>query len=366
MLFKFEKSSRTITPCDETDFVSNNIYEVDDIEKWIKSYPDLLQEEILILTTEMAKFDSTKQRLDILGIDKEGTLVIIELKRDNSGKNAHLQALNYAAFCSNFTLKNIAKEFSKYRIKQGEVFTEDEAERRILAFLGFDDQENEFELNHTPRIILVSKEFRKEVTATAFWLNSEYKMDITCIKLTPYILDDDTIALSSTVLIPLPEIQDFLVKYEVKATAEHNSGRGSTEPWLHSFEFLNGQQKVIGADKAGYKKMVKYVLTTLAATKPDEFRAAVLEKPKWYSSNRDSLRVFHSGQNIEAEAIGESGIFAKLNWASSLLKKEAIRMLEACGYTRESLILTPRTEQSFEEFAAEAIELNPDEDADSE
>ena len=73
---------------------SQKILERQDIEKWVESYPEILGEELLILTTEYDKFDKTNERLDLLAIDKLGNLVIIELKRDDSGNMLISKQLN--------------------------------------------------------------------------------------------------------------------------------------------------------------------------------------------------------------------------------------------------------------------------------
>jgi RecB family endonuclease NucS len=85
MIFTYDKKTKNISLYDETDFKSQNILERQDIEKWVESYPEILGEELLILTTEYDKFDKTSERLDLLAIDKLGNLVIIELKRDELG-----------------------------------------------------------------------------------------------------------------------------------------------------------------------------------------------------------------------------------------------------------------------------------------
>ncbi|MFZ6017101.1 MAG: hypothetical protein ACOYU0_05750 [Nitrospirota bacterium] len=78
----YNKKSKVIEPCKETHLKAHNLLERQDLEKWIESYPELLGEDILILTTEYDRFDKTSERLDLLALDKEGNLVIIELKRD--------------------------------------------------------------------------------------------------------------------------------------------------------------------------------------------------------------------------------------------------------------------------------------------
>ena len=125
MIFTYDKTTKNISLYDETDFKSQNILERQDLEKWIESYPDILGEELLILTTEYDKFDKTNERLDLLAIDKNGNLVIVELKRDDSGKYVDLQAIKYAAYCSNLTLDDLCKVHLDYLGSHGEKTNED-------------------------------------------------------------------------------------------------------------------------------------------------------------------------------------------------------------------------------------------------
>jgi len=60
----------------------------------------MLGEELLILQEEFDGWDETRERLDVLALDKNGRLVIIENKLDDSGKDVVWQAQKYAAYCS--------------------------------------------------------------------------------------------------------------------------------------------------------------------------------------------------------------------------------------------------------------------------
>lgn len=212
MFFTFDKKTKKISLYEETTLSEHNILERQDIEKWIEDYPDVLGEELLIVSTEYDRFDKTRERLDLLAIDRDGNLVVIELKRDDSGKTVELQAIKYAAYCSTLTLNNVVKEFQAYSAKNGRVMDEEKAKATILEFIANDDFE---EINDRPRIILVSKEFRPEVTASVMWLRT-FGLDISCVKLTPYTIDDNTIGFESTTIIPLPEAIDFIIRAEEK------------------------------------------------------------------------------------------------------------------------------------------------------
>ena len=150
--------------------------------------------------------------LDLLAIDRSGNLVIVELKRDDSGKTVELQAIKYAAYCSNLTLSEVSRLFQQYLNKKGSECSEQEAKDKIIGFI----ENSDFEaINDRPRIILVSKEYRPEVTSSVLWLR-KFGVDITCVKITPYEMDKDTIAFESNILIPLPEAKNFIIQAEKK------------------------------------------------------------------------------------------------------------------------------------------------------
>jgi len=218
MLFVYDKKSKIIEPCKETNLKAHSLLERQDLEKWIENYPEMLGEDLLILTTEYDKFDKTSERLDLLALDKDGSLVIIELKRDDSGKYVDLQALKYAAYCSTLRLQDVTELFQKYLAQSGKQITKEEVQQNILDFIENDEFE---EINEKPRIILVSREFRPEVTACVLWLR-KFGLDITCVKLFPYELNDGNIALDSSVLIPLPEAKEFMVQAEKKESVEYS------------------------------------------------------------------------------------------------------------------------------------------------
>lgn len=212
MIYRLDRATNRVVPCEETDFKSKNILERQHIEKWIENYPDILGEELLVITSEYDKFDKTNERLDVLAIDKDGNLVVIELKRDDSGKHADLQAIRYAAYCSNFRLEKICQLYKEYSTKRGKELSDEQASDEILAFIENEDFE---EINDRPRIILVARQFRTEVTSSVLWLRN-FEVDISCVKFTPYDMGKEEIAFESNIIIPLPEARDFIVEAERK------------------------------------------------------------------------------------------------------------------------------------------------------
>jgi hypothetical protein len=216
MLYIYNKKNRSFTSIEETDFRTHEIMERRDIEKWVIDFPEMLGEELLIITTEYDKFDKTKERLDLLAIDKNGKLVIVELKREESGKSVELQAIKYAAYCSTLTMDDVVSLRKDFIAKDGKEQEDEEIKKSLLDFIDKDDFE---EIDDKPRIMLVAKEFRPQVTTAVLWLR-KFNVDISCIKLMPYKIDDEKIGLVSSTIIPLPEAEEYIIKSERKESIE--------------------------------------------------------------------------------------------------------------------------------------------------
>jgi hypothetical protein len=194
-------------------FSELGVKERKDLEEWVKANPDILGAELLIITTEYDRFDKSDKRLDILALDEDGKLVVVELKRDAAGSLADLQALRYAAFCSQMTLPEIVKLRAEHT--HGSV---DKAEQDIQGFVR---QQPFTKLDNKPRIILAAGSFDdQELTSCVMWLRS-FKVDITCVEVTPYRAPkDNTLILVPRILIPLPEAEDYIVGIENKEASQ--------------------------------------------------------------------------------------------------------------------------------------------------
>jgi hypothetical protein len=215
MLFIYDKKTDQVSTPQQTNFSSHLILERQHIEKWIENNPDILGEDLLVLTTEYDKFDKTNERLDLLAMDPDGNLVVIELKRDDSGKNVDMQAIKYASYCSTLTLDDVIQIHKDYLEKQGDIKNFDEVRKIIMSFIKLDDFE---QINDRPRIIIVSNNFRPEITASVMWLN-KFGLNIKCVRLIPYEIDNETIGLEAVTIIPLPEAEEFIIRAERKENA---------------------------------------------------------------------------------------------------------------------------------------------------
>ncbi|HUE97560.1 MAG TPA: endonuclease NucS domain-containing protein, partial [Longimicrobiaceae bacterium] len=234
MLFRIDTTTKSAAAVRNESFADLKVLERHDIQEWVLNNPELLGEELFVVTTEFDSFDRTSERLDVLALDSQGRLVVVELKRTAAGTAAELQAIRYAAYCSTLALSDVAELHAEYlRKRHGVERSAEEAERALLEFVTDPAFE---ELDDKPRIILAAEEFPQEITATILWLRS-FEVDISAVRLRPYSLDG-TLLVDSTVLIPLPEAEEFLVRRERKDVTRTTRSRIKGEAYRAFFQAL--------------------------------------------------------------------------------------------------------------------------------
>jgi len=218
---------------DASSFADLNIWERQHVQEWIRQTPEILGEELLVVSIEFDRFDNSSDRLDVLAIDRNGNLVVVELKRDSFAGYADLQSIRYAAMVSSMTIQKLLPYYTQYQKKYLGIEnpSEDQSRTNIEEFVSDD---NFKELSNSPRIILCSEDFSQEITTTVLWLNSN-GLDISCVRIKPHQIGNN-IAIVPSKIIPLQESRQYLIDIQ-KKEEEENIRRLwdlAQEYWLNS------------------------------------------------------------------------------------------------------------------------------------
>jgi hypothetical protein len=206
-MYRIHKKNNRISALEKQEFSKLHIKERKHLQEWIANTPDFFGEEMLIIQKEFDGFDDTKERLDLLALDKYGDIVVIENKLDDSGRDVTWQLLKYASYCASLTKSQIKTIYQEYLDKEN---CKSNAEQEINDFYNVETYD-ELELNMNQRLIMVAGSFRKEVTSTVLWLLDNYKLKIQCFKVTPYKLDDELL-LNVDQIIPVKEAEEYQIR----------------------------------------------------------------------------------------------------------------------------------------------------------
>lgn len=186
-----------------TRFTDAGVRERNDLQRLLREQIDVVVPDVLVIAEEFGDFEGARRRIDLLGLDRDGRLVVIELKRTEDGGHMELQALRYAAMVSAMTFEEVVRQRQQFASGMGAA--EEDSESIIVDWLS-----GQRLLADDVRIVLVSADFGVELTTTVLWLTQRYELDILCIRLVPHQLED-RLLLDVQQVLPLREARDYQV-----------------------------------------------------------------------------------------------------------------------------------------------------------
>jgi hypothetical protein len=186
--------------------------ESNDLEVWLSSCSErLFGREILWI----ARQDRTShdQRSDIIGVAKNGDLLITELKRGLLDESAVTQALGYTAEYDEKSAEDLENLFYTQSTKSGStglVVKADsliDAKKKLADHLG-----EEVEINETQVIVLLGEQFTAKALAVCNYLNDVLKTDLCSFECWRYsvYLDGTEYFLAIEQLLPPPNARALI------------------------------------------------------------------------------------------------------------------------------------------------------------
>ena len=232
-MFRVDLSENRLVRLKERRFADLNLRERDHLQEWLVRMPDALGEELLIVQKEFDGFADTRERLDLLALDKEGRLVVVENKLDDSGRDVVWQALKYVAYCSSLKKAEIVEIYQNYldRWLDGA-----NAVVNLCDFLDVEELDDVvLNAGNEQRLVLIAANFRKEVTATVLWLLG-HGVRAQCFRVVPYSFGEE-LFIDLQQIIPTPEAADYMIGVAAKDSEAQSveGARKRTDGVRHAF-----------------------------------------------------------------------------------------------------------------------------------
>ncbi len=203
------------TPLVRTSIAEQDYLE-DDLREWIlDASQQILGENVLIIGREVTVKD-IRDAIDLLAIDRDGNVVIIELKQGRITGNVDFQALKYAAYTSHWNYEQLRSQFESFKSTSWgqSIYNEETTFAEALDEFCNDD----YELNQDQRILLVGESLAERLDLVARWL-SDRNIDITVVEV--QLFDDEgQLYLDAEQTVPIPN-----------QTVSEVSPDTSEEPW---------------------------------------------------------------------------------------------------------------------------------------
>lgn len=266
-IYKMVGDKESLEKVASTSFGQEGVLERADLQRILRDQPEVLEEGLLIISEEFGNWQDSNRRIDLLALDSTGRLVVIELKRGETGEHMDLQAIRYAAMVANITYDQVVDTFQAYLEKRAtdvREVGEDAAESLIRDHLASIEVDIQSVHSEIPRIILVSENFSKELTTCVMWLNDSWlsseKLDIKCVRLQPHRNGEETL-LEASLVVPLPEASEYQIQL---AQRERESrvkragllpGAGRAQHFDGSEEFFESIAKSQEKFQSGLKRL---------------------------------------------------------------------------------------------------------------
>ena len=152
------------------------------LESWLENSPWALVEEESILwigRQTSANVEESTIFPDLLGLDSEGNLVIVELKKSKAPRDVVAQLLEYAAWANELSDEQIQAIAATYFQTVEKEATLQDAFREM-----FEDEIPA--LNRRLRLFVVAKEMPGMVSHVCRFLRTSHGMDINCIAVSTF------------------------------------------------------------------------------------------------------------------------------------------------------------------------------------
>lgn len=164
------------------------------LEDWLESNPDGIVEDgkILIIGRQVAT--NFGGFVDLVGIDRQGDVVVVELKRNRTPRDTLAQALEYASFVARLDTDQLEGVLRSYLSDESPTLAE---HHRAYFELGPDEA---VAFNKDQRVVIVGQRVTAEIKQTASFLRFK-GIRVTCVEFTFFQANGGTRLLSQEIVI---------------------------------------------------------------------------------------------------------------------------------------------------------------------
>src|SRR5689334_17014078 len=113
-LFGVNKQVGQLTAIKPVGFSAGQWLERKDLQPLLRDTPSTIDPSVKIIAEEFGEFEGSARRIDLLGVDPQGNLVVIELKRVEDGGHMELQGLRYAAMVSSMDFEGVVSVYEAF------------------------------------------------------------------------------------------------------------------------------------------------------------------------------------------------------------------------------------------------------------
>ncbi|MGM0670419.1 MAG: DUF7669 domain-containing protein, partial [Gemmatimonadota bacterium] len=198
-IFKLDKTGPDLSSATLVEASKTNLDLEKHLECWLERSPWAIAQEPIIWIGRQttALVEDTHIFPDLLGMDREGNLVIIELKKGRAPREVVAQLLEYAAWASDLSDDMIHEFAFAYFTKSAETKNKE----LVGVFLDTFEADDLPSLNQRQRLYVVAEDIPLGVARVCRFLRMSHGIDINCIAFSVYQTESGEMLVSSEYVV---------------------------------------------------------------------------------------------------------------------------------------------------------------------
>lgn len=244
-----------------------------DLEPWLASNPEIIGDDVIIIGRQVM---TKSGPIDLLGVDRSGNTVIIEIKRAGLPRESLAQAIDYASNVAGWTVERLSEICTDY--------SNQSLEEAFADSFPDTDLEN-LNVNNTQRIILIGFSIEASLERMIEWLSENYGVTVNAVILSYIKLKGGEELLTRTSVIS-EEIEKERRAKQRKFEIPMSDEPGDYEPALLKQHLLD----YLGRDRITSQRMREIIFPALLKTKVltrDQTKEAFMQ----FDANYDESKI---------------------------------------------------------------------------
>ena len=174
------------------------------LESWLERSPWAIAEEPLLLIGRQtsAKVEAATVFPDLLALNKDGNLVIVELKKGKAPREVTAQLLEYAAWASELPDDDVVDMAATYL---GAV-DDPPLQKLTAAFCDVFDVEELPPLNLRLRLFIAAEEIPVSVSRVCRFLRTDHGLDVSCVEFRVFQTESGEVVVTSEQIVGLEDV----------------------------------------------------------------------------------------------------------------------------------------------------------------
>jgi hypothetical protein len=203
-IFKLKRNNGNIIDAELVEATKKDLDLEKHLECWIEKSPWAIAQEPLIWIGRQTTASQEDSIIfpDLIGMDRDGNIVVVELKKGRAPREVIAQILEYATWVSSLTDKEIISMATTY-ISQNQNIGKTRFDKLFIDKFEVDDFPS---INQTQRLFIIAEEIPPRIASVCRFLRTSHGLDIHCIEFSVFETESGEMLVNSERIVGQEEV----------------------------------------------------------------------------------------------------------------------------------------------------------------